>query len=113
MSNLLFWVIENEVAIECGETTNGLIVRYEDICLRPRTELQKIGCHLNVDIPEQIFERIQEASWSSRQSVTSMTPEERIHRWKNLINDEQTEWLSQVLQRSKLSEHYGLDSLRK
>ena len=111
MSNLIFWVIENEVALDCAHETGGLVLFYEDLCMQPIKELVKVQNYLKIEFPSKVFENLHEASWSSRRAITDLTPEQRVTRWQSMINEEQRKTLDQVLSRSSLAKHYGLDTL--
>jgi len=110
LSNLIFWVIENEVALDCANETGGLIVFYEDLCTQPRKELAKIQDYLEIEFPSKVFENLEEASWSSRRAISGLTSEERVNRWQLIINDEQRRMLGQVLMHSSLAKHYGTEA---
>lgn len=111
LSNLIFWVIENEVALDCAHETGGLVLFYEDLCMQPIKELVKVQNYLKIEFPSKVFENLHEASWSSRRAITDLTPEQRVTRWQSMINEEQRKTLDQVLSRSSLAKHYGLDTL--
>ena len=111
LSNLIFWVIENEVALACADDTCGLVLFYEDLCIQPEKELAKVQNYLEIEFPSKVFKNLHEASWSSQRAITDLTPEQRVIRWQSMINEEQRKTLDQVLSRSSLAKHYGLDAL--
>ena len=110
-SLVLFWAIENLVALDCAERSGSLLVRYEDLVLRPGASLATIGQHIGVEFPDQVRETFSETSWSSRRGVGELSPAEKVNRWQRVASPSQVDFVGAVLTASELGGLYAADGV--
>jgi|GEM_PF-3681348 len=110
-SNLLFWIIENEIALECAKTNQSLVLHYENLCMNPDDELRRIEHYLNTKLPKEAWQQLDDASWSSHTSIGTLSAEEKVTNWISQITDEQMTILADLLKRSPLGGLYGTDPM--
>jgi len=107
LSNMIFWAIENRVAIDCVKRHKGHIIFYENLCISPKEELTKLEDHLGIKFPQRTYNVISKSSWSSKADITAMTPEEKIGAWKKSISPDNLDIVLQVLAAAGLDNIYG------
>jgi len=79
--------------------------------MNPADELRRIEHYLNVNLPKEAWQRLDDASWSSRASIGTLSAEEKVTNWITQITDEQMTILADLLTRSPLGELYGTDPM--
>jgi hypothetical protein len=111
LSNLLFWAIENAVALRAARRSGALLLFYEELCLQPEREIQRIAEHLGVAFPARVSRRLDKSSWSSDRRVGTLPAEEKVSRWMRTTSDAQIELIGDVLAACGLAGLYGRDPL--
>ena len=111
-SLVLFWAIENLVAFQCARDSGSLLVRYEDLVLRPEQSLKAVQRHIRADIPEQVWQTFTEASWSSRKAIAGLSPTEKVNRWQRTATKSQVAFVGRVLDSCELGSIYDADSVQ-
>jgi hypothetical protein len=106
LSNMLFWTIENEIALRAAESAGALVVLYEQLCAEPLRELNRIERYLGAELPSLASERLNMASWSSSRELNSLSIEEKLTRWQQRVNPEQLAQMNDVLAVSSLARFY-------
>ena len=110
-SLVLFWAIENLVALDCAERSGALLIRYEDLVLRPGASLASIGRHIGVEFTEQVRDSFSETSWSSRKGVGDLSPAEKVNRWQRVASPSQVDFVAAVLEACELGGLYAADGV--
>jgi len=106
-SNMVFWAIENRVALEHALETGAHVVFYEDLCLQPRVELERIERFLSLKFTEKALNVLSRSSWSSHSDVGLLSPEEKISRWRSKVAPDQIDLMLRILGAAGLDGLYG------
>lgn len=109
--NLLFWAIENRVAIDAANNSGIPIVMYEDLCMKPEKELARLESYLEVEFPGSAKAGMTKASWSSSKAVSEYSLEQKISGWQSRIDASQKNAMLRILEASGLDAIYGADAL--
>lgn len=111
-SLVLFWAIENLVALHCARKSGSLLIRYEDLVLRPKESIETVRKHIRADFPERVWRTFSEVSWSSRRTVAELTPAEKVNRWQQTATKSQVDFVGRILESCELGSLYDADSIR-
>ena len=107
LSNLIFWAIENKLALKYAQKIGALIVHYENLCVTPLTEIQRIAEFLDVKFSADIYDAIHQSSWSSDVSVASLSVNEKISKWSESVSEKELDMIGNVLAACGLNTIYG------
>lgn len=110
-SLILFWAIENSVALQSARNAGAEIVRYEDLVLQPQQTLEKIEKYIEADFPNTVWKRFDKSSWSSRRTVGDLSPAEKVNRWRRDASDAQVAFVAEVLNTCELGSLYDASSI--
>ena len=106
-SLVLFWAIENRVALRAAHDAGALVVRYEDLVLRPENALEEIQNYIGTEFPGAVWKRFGKSSWSSRRSVGNMAAADKVNRWRRETSNSQIDFVHRVLDICELDSLYG------
>jgi hypothetical protein len=109
LSNMIFWAVENEIALRHAQKSGALIVYYENLCIEPQTEMKRIENYLGVTFPLALRDNFDRSSWSSRRDIGSLSANDKISKWTAQITSEELANVEAVLRQCTLSEVYGPD----
>lgn len=109
VSNMIFWAMENLVAVQAAIRSKALIVFYESLCRDPASELKRIEQYLECAIPESAMAGINRASWSSSNEVGDYSLEQKIGKWRGAISTQNLNEMLEILEITGLKELYGDD----
>jgi hypothetical protein len=109
--NLLFWAIENRVAIDAASNAGIPVVMYENLCMQPEQELARLESYLEVEFPGSAKAGMTKASWSSSKAVSEYSLEQKISGWQSRIDASQKNAMLRILEASGLDAVYGADAL--
>jgi hypothetical protein len=107
LSNLLFWAIENSVALGAARQSGMLVLFYEDLCLDPEREIGRLRDYLGLDFPDRVLDRLDRASWSSDSRVGRLDAEQKVSRWTQTTSTDELRLIEDVLDACGLGGLYG------
>lgn len=111
MNNLLFWAIENGIALNYARRAGALIVTYEELCVSPVEQLSKIERHIDVVFPPSVYHQLERTSWSSRRGVGKQSIETKIAKWQESTNASQLKGIKDVQHICGFGDLYGDDAM--
>lgn len=106
-SNLVFWALENAVALQLAHQQNTLLLFYEDLCVSPDQELERLSVHLGTPVANTAKRALDRVSWSSRSAVASYSVEQKISGWKETISAHNVQVMREILEICGLDCIYG------
>jgi hypothetical protein len=109
LSNLLFWAIENAIALDAARRSGALVLFYEDLCLQPGREIQRLADYLGVAFGASVNRQLGRSSWSSDRRIGTLPADEKVSRWTRTTSDVQIELIVDVLAACGLAGLYGHD----
>jgi hypothetical protein len=109
--NLVFWAIENRVALDAAQAEEIPILLYEELCMEPAAQISRLESYLGESLPTSAMDDMAEASWSSSKDVSSYSLEQKISAWQTRISASQMAAMLQILEASGLDRVYGRDPL--
>jgi hypothetical protein len=103
----MIWSVSNLVPLRQFATGDLKIVRYENLCRQPETELSSIFEFLGVkyDIPSTA--RLNQPSQTARQTSAVVTGADRVTSWKKKLSTQQIDSILRVVQAFGLGDLYG------
>jgi len=110
-SNLIFWALENRIALRAASQSGSIVVFYENLCLDPGASLAAVERHLDVKIPATAIAALDRPSWSSSSAVAKMSIEEKVAGWQKNISGQQKAAMLEILEACELTELYGFEPL--
>lgn len=108
--NLVFWAIENRIALDAARKSGIPIMFYENLCAKPAAQLELLETYLDVQFPDSATQDLGAASWSSNKAVSEYSLEEKISAWQTRIQNAETTGMLRVLEATGLDRIYGRDS---
>jgi hypothetical protein len=109
--NLVFWAIENRVALDAARQAGIPILFYEELCIRPEEQISRLESYLGADMPAAVLEGSSTASWSSSQDVSEYSLDQKISAWQSRISPSQVTMMLRVLEAAGLDTVYSDDPL--
>jgi hypothetical protein len=109
--NLVFWAIENRVALDAARQADIPILFYEELCMQPEMQISRLESYLGADIPAAALEGSSRASWSSSEDVSGYSLEQKIAAWQSRISPSQLTVMLRVLEAAGLDSVYNDDLL--
>lgn len=102
------WCLINLVPLKHSENNRSWItVNYENLVLAPEKELRRIFRIWNLELDPKILDNINKPSFSSYRDLPLIGKEQLI-KWKNNLNEEQTNRIERVLRYFNI-EYYNKD----
>ncbi len=109
--NLLFWAIENRIALDAATAAGIPVMLYEELCVEPEAQLAGLERYLGTAFLPAATEGAAEASWSSSKSVADYSLEQKISSWQTRILPGQMTAMLRILEASGLNSVYGRESM--
>ena len=109
--NLVFWAIENRIALDAARTAGIPILFYEELCMEPAAHLARLEIFLGASFPASAKKGVAEASWSSSKAVAGYSLEQKISASQTRISPRQMTAMLRILEASGLDRVYGRDPL--
>ncbi|MDX2410543.1 MAG: hypothetical protein QNK34_01160 [Woeseiaceae bacterium] len=109
--NLVFWAIENRIALDAARTAGIPILFYEELCMEPAAQLAPLEIFLGASFPASATKGATGASWSSSKAVAGYSLEQKISAWQTHIRPRQITAMLRILEASGLDRVYGRDPL--
>ena len=104
-NHIFSWCIKNYVPLKQFSTNEICIIFYENTCVQPELEVQKIFSYLNKQYDGQVLESIKQPSQLSRKDSSIVTGGNLISSWKQHLTNQQIERAMEILNM------FGLDRL--
>ena len=109
--NLVFWAIENRVALDAARSAGIPILFYEALCTHPAEQISHLESYLATKMPAAVLEDSSRASWSSAEAVSDYSLEQKISAWQSRISQTQVHAMLRVLEAAGLDTVYSDDPL--
>jgi len=109
--NLVFWAIENRIALDAAQAAGIPILFYEELCMEPEVQISRLESYLGARFPASTTKGATEASWSSSKAVAGYSLEQKISAWQTRIHPRQMTAMLRILEASGLDQVYGRDLL--
>lgn len=103
--NIFHWCIENYVPLKQFAESDIYIAYYEDFCIHPEREVQKMFKYLGKEYNSKVLKKIDHPSATSRRGSAIMKGADLIKSWKNKVDEEQIKKAGDIL------ENFGLNGL--
>ena len=104
-NHIFSWCIENYVPLKQFSMNEVCIIFYENTCVHPELESQKIFSYLNKSYDEKVLENIKLPSQMSRKDSSIITGDSLVSSWKKHLTDQEVERATEILNM------FGLDKL--
>ena len=108
-SNMIFWAVENRIALRAAMEAGALVIFYEDLCVDPAAELNRVQQYLDCKIPDAALSTIDKPSWSSQSSVADLSLEQKVAGWQQRISARQQSMMLEILEICEMADTYGID----
>ncbi len=108
---IYMWCIENYVPLKQFNKGEALIVFYEDICLNPTTEIERIVSFIGGDFSSKMIENANKPSALSQQDSAVVSGSDLVSSWRKNISDEQVERAYEILSIFGLQKIYNKSDL--
>jgi hypothetical protein len=103
----LIWCLSYLVPLDQFAPGEIELVFYEDLCLRPESELPRIFRALGRSHDETVLETVDRPSLTSRSGSAVVTGEDRISRWRKLLPAREAEAVLSLVESFGLGHLYG------
>ena len=110
--NTIFsWCCQNYVPLKQFKLDEICVIFYENICMNPKVEIQKMFDFLGKTYEEKVFENLEKPSKVTRNDSPIRTGENLTNSWRNHISDEQITRAVEILSLFGLDKIYSEKSL--
>ncbi|NER78115.1 MAG: sulfotransferase [Leptolyngbya sp. SIO1D8] len=110
-NHLFSWCIENYVPLKQFKVNDIHIVFYENCCVNPEDEVDRLFGYLKEDYDNGVLDSINSASKLSRKDSPIMTGNNLISSWKKYVADEQMLRGIEILRLFQLDKLYSHESM--
>lgn len=107
---ILMWCIENYVPLKQFKTAEIHLAFYENFCVSPDTEIDRLFTFLGETYTSEVFKTIRKPSGVSRKDSAIYSGENLIESWKRHITDKQAKRAVEILSLFGLQRIYSVDS---
>jgi hypothetical protein len=104
------WVLVNEKAIlEIRKTSNGRVVRYEDLCGRPQEVARDLLSHVGLDWHEQVERFIRQSTQTHKSDYYGVfkDPQQSATKWQKELTNKQISRILSLTAGSLAGGYYG------
>jgi len=106
--HIFLWCIENYVPLKQLCRGDALVMFYEDLCVRPETELDRLSCYLGVTFGEGVRQALTRPSSQTRKaSSINRKGADVASSWQDQVSRDMTTHALQILQLFGLGSVYS------
>ncbi|MEO1391071.1 MAG: hypothetical protein AAFV85_27370, partial [Cyanobacteria bacterium J06634_6] len=106
-NHIFSWCIQNYVPLQQFSDNELHIVFYEDCCVNPEIEIERLFDYLKKKPEKKILEEMKTASRVSRKDSAILTGNSLIDGWKNNLRTEQVDRALEILNLFGLDQVYS------
>jgi hypothetical protein len=111
--HVFLWCVENYVPLKQLGSGKVHLAFYEDFCVSPATEIQRLFAFLGMEFDEDVLERVGRPSAVARKNSAIMLGESLVERWRRDVTDEDLGRALEILALFGLDRVYGEGSMPK
>lgn len=108
---IFLWCVENYVPLKQFKKGDIHLAFYENFCINPRNEIERLFSFLNIKYDEEVFVKLKIPSSTSREESAINTRLSLVDNWRKHINREQIQKAVDILRLFELDKIYSGDSM--
>lgn len=103
----IIWCISNLVPIKQFDSSGLNVIFYENLCIQPEVEVQKMFQAIRHEYQASVFEYINQPSTTTVRTSAVVTGEDKVARWKKELSPKQINNILSVVEDFRLDYIYG------